>query len=206
MTVSDLVILVPTIFLVSISPGMCMTLAMVLGISVGLRRSLWMMAGELTGVLLVALIALLGASSVMLQYPNVFMVFKLLGGLYLIYLGINIFMAKGKMAITSDQSVKPDVSATSLITQGFITATANPKGWLFMLVLLPPFIDSEQALLPQMSLLLATIAVIELTCLMIYAGAGQMVSRLMTTPQYLRRLNIASGILMMGVGVWLAVG
>ena len=37
-------------FLVALSPGLCMTLAMSLGISIGVRRTLWMMAGELTGI------------------------------------------------------------------------------------------------------------------------------------------------------------
>lgn len=43
-------VFVPTFFLVSLTPGMCMTLAMVLGMTQGVRRTLWMMAGELVGV------------------------------------------------------------------------------------------------------------------------------------------------------------
>lgn len=45
---------IPTFLLVSATPGMCMTLAMTLGMSIGVRRTLWMMLGELTGVALVA--------------------------------------------------------------------------------------------------------------------------------------------------------
>lgn len=45
---------IPTFFFVSITPGMCMTLALTLGMSVGYKRTLWMMAGELVGVGLVA--------------------------------------------------------------------------------------------------------------------------------------------------------
>ncbi|MGC9401817.1 LysE family translocator, partial [Vibrio genomosp. F10 str. 9ZC157] len=36
---------IPTFFFVSITPGMCMTLALTLGMSIGYRRALWMMAG-----------------------------------------------------------------------------------------------------------------------------------------------------------------
>ncbi|HET8790682.1 MAG TPA: LysE family translocator, partial [Modicisalibacter sp.] len=51
---SLLSVFVPTFFMVSLTPGMCMTLSMVLGMTVGVRRALWMMAGELVGVGLVA--------------------------------------------------------------------------------------------------------------------------------------------------------
>ncbi len=47
---SLLSVFIPTFLFVSITPGLCMTLAMVLGMTQGVRRTLWMMAGELVGV------------------------------------------------------------------------------------------------------------------------------------------------------------
>lgn len=46
-----LAVFIPTFFFVSITPGMCMTLAMTLGMSIGVRRTLWMMLGELVSTL-----------------------------------------------------------------------------------------------------------------------------------------------------------
>ena len=43
-------VFIPTIAAISLTPGMCMTLAFTLGLSQGYRRTLWMMGGELTGV------------------------------------------------------------------------------------------------------------------------------------------------------------
>lgn len=51
---SVLFVFIPTFFFVSITPGMCMTLAMTLGMSIGIRRTIWMMIGELIGVSIVA--------------------------------------------------------------------------------------------------------------------------------------------------------
>ena len=65
---------IPTFFFVSITPGMCMTLALSLGMSIGLRRSLHMMWGELVGVGLVASAAALGVAALMLQFPQAFVV------------------------------------------------------------------------------------------------------------------------------------
>lgn len=63
MTSALLLAFVPTFFFVSITPGMCMTLALSLGMSIGYRRTLWMMFGELIGVAVVAMAAVLGMAS-----------------------------------------------------------------------------------------------------------------------------------------------
>ena len=121
-----LAVFIPTFFFVSITPGMCMTLAMTLGMSIGVRRTMWMMIGELIGVAIVAIAAVFGVAGIMLNYPDVFEVLKWIGGGYLAYIGVNMWRSKGKMSIGDN---KPsDVSRYSLFTQGFVTAIANPKG------------------------------------------------------------------------------
>lgn len=54
------------------------------------------------------------------------------------WLGIQMWQAKGKMAIPADLSAGQQTSAMGLALQGFVTAIANPKGWAFMISLLPP--------------------------------------------------------------------
>ena len=58
-----------------------MTLAMTLGMTIGVRRASWMMAGELFGVGLISVLTVIGLSALILQYPTVFIVFKMVGGL-----------------------------------------------------------------------------------------------------------------------------
>lgn len=76
---SVLSVFVPTFFMVSLTPGMCMTLSMTLGMTIGVRRAMWMMLGELVGVGLVAVSAVIGVATLMLRYPEVFAAFKWLG-------------------------------------------------------------------------------------------------------------------------------
>ncbi len=54
-----------------------MTLTLTLGMSVGYRRTLWMMVGELLGVALVEVSAVVGIAAVMLRYPDIFTLFKI---------------------------------------------------------------------------------------------------------------------------------
>ncbi|WP_207802690.1 LysE family translocator [Motiliproteus coralliicola] len=201
-----LALFIPTFLFVSITPGMCMTLALTLGMTIGVRRTLWMMLGELVGVGLVAVLSVLGVAALMLQYPQAFSLFKWVGGGYLFYIGVQLWMSRGKMAISHNNTEVNRSSAMQLITQGFVTAVANPKGWAFFVSLLPPFISQQHPMVPQISILVAMILLIELLCLLLYATGGLTLSRFLQKSGNVRLMNRFAGSLMMGVGVWLALG
>jgi len=197
-------VFIPTFLFVSATPGMCMTLALTLGMQIGVRRTLWMMAGELVAVGLVAAAAVIGVAAIMLQYPQMLVVMKVVGGLYLAYLGLQLWRSRGDMALTLE--VKPqNVSRKALVIQGFVTAIANPKGWAFFIALLPPFIDPTQRLAPQLAILLSLILFIEWLCLMGYALGGRSLSRLLQKSGNVVLMNRIAGALMLGVAVWLVL-
>ncbi|KXF79883.1 LysE family translocator [Enterovibrio coralii] len=201
-----LAVFIPTAFFVSVTPGMCMTLAMTLGMSIGVRRSLHMMWGELIGVGLVAFASVVGVAAIMLNYPELFIFLKYGGGAYLFYIGIQMWLSKGKMAIPEDFAASQKTSALTLATQGFVTAIANPKGWAFMISLLPPFINSQLPVVPQLSVLIGIILFTEFGCLLMYASGGRTLRHFLQKSGNVRILNRIAGSLMMGVGVWLALG
>lgn len=203
--ISALIIFIPTIFIVSITPGMCMTLAMTLGMSVGIRKTMYMMWGELLGVAIVAISAVIGVSAIMLRYPNIFIVLKCLGALYLTYVGINMWRSKGKLALNQENQIANTQSST-LFYQGLITAIANPKGWAFMISLLPPFLSAKLPIAPQLAVLLTIILLSEFICMMLYATGGKTVGKILTEKDKVKLLNKASGTLMIGVAIWLLIG
>src|SRR5699024_7153502 len=104
----------------------CMTLSMSLGIAIGARRTRWMMAGELLGVGIVATSAVVGAASLMLHYPLAFIVLKWGGGAYLIWLGVQMWLSQGRLALGACNSADnpTTTSRIQLFSQGFITAIA----------------------------------------------------------------------------------
>jgi homoserine/homoserine lactone efflux protein len=202
---SILALFLPTFFFVSVTPGMCMTLAMSLGMSVGLKRTFYMMAGELLGVAIVALSSVVGVAAIMINHPTIFTIFKYAGGMYLGYLGIQLWLSRGKMALSTLQHA-PTISAFSLASQGFITAIANPKGWAFFIALLPPFINQTKPFIPQVSILLAIILTLEFICLIIYASGGSTLRQFLQKSDNVRLMNRIAGTLMIGVGFWLSLG
>lgn len=203
---SLLAVFIPTFFFVSITPGMCMTLAMTLGMTIGVKRALWMMLGELISVGLLAVLTVIGVAAVMVNYPQLFVVFKYIGGAYLFYLGIQMWLSRGKMAIGENFESQQASSRTQLAMQGFTTTLANPKGWAFFISLLPPFINTQTPLAPQLVVLISLILIMEFTCLLIYASGGRAMRRFLEKSGNVRLLNRIAGTLMMGVGVWLATG
>lgn len=206
MNYSVLILFIPTFFAVSATPGLCMTLAMSLGMTIGVRRSLWMMVGELAGVGLVSLSALIGVATVLLTHPNMFLALKYLGGAYLLYLGIQMWRSRGKMAIPENFQQQSSVSPLALISQGFVTAIANPKAWAFMISLLPPFIDANLPLHPQATILIAIILCFELICLLLYATGGRTLRRLLQLRGNVMMMNRVAGSFMIGVAAWLVFG
>jgi len=202
---SLLAVFIPTFFFVSVTPGMCMTLAMSLGMSIGLKRTFAMMGGELLGVALVAFSSVVGVATLMLNHPDIFTIFKYIGGIYLGYLGVQMWMSRGKMAL-SNTECSITISGFALALQGFITAIANPKGWAFFIALLPPFINQTKPLLPQISTLLAIILTLEFLCLILYASGGNTLRKFLQKSTNVKLMNRIAGTLMLGVGVWLAFG
>lgn len=206
MSWATLSVFVPTFLFVSLTPGMCMTLAMVLGMTQGVKRTLWMMIGELIGVGLVAAAAGAGVAALMLRQPELFILFKWVGGAYLGYLGFMMWRSRGRMAIPSELDAGPPASPLQLATQGFVTAVANPKGWAFFMVLLPPFLDASRPLPGQLSLLIAVILTIEFASMLVYATGGKTLRNVLGKSGNVRLLNRIAGTLMIGVGLWLALG
>lgn len=183
-----------------------MTLSMTLGMTIGIRKTFWMMAGELVGVGLVVVLTQIGVAAILLTYPALFIAFKWGGGLYLAYLGYEMWRSRGRLAIQEKTDVDLQVSEKSLIFQGFITAVANPKGWAFFIALLPPFVDQNSALAPQLMAFLVIILSLEFVCLVLYALGGQSLSHLLRKRDNVRMMNRFAGTLMVGVGIWLILG
>ena len=198
-----LAVFIPTCFVVSITPGMCMTLSLSMGMSIGLKKTFYMMYGELIGVGLVATSSVIGVATIMLQYPTIFLVLKYAGGAYLMYLGIQMWLSRGKMALNLEKC-DYNVSKKSLAIQGFVTAIANPKGWAFFIALLPPFIDDSLPMTSQLIVLIFMILILEFACLVIYATGGKTLRKLLQNSSNVRLVNKVAGTLMMIIGIWLA--
>jgi threonine/homoserine/homoserine lactone efflux protein len=189
---------VVTIAAVSLTPGMCMTLAFSLGLSQGYRRTLWMMAGEMTGVIVVVSTTVYLLGWLLRLDPMWFNALALLGAVYLLWIARQLWLADPALA---EQRTAGTLTPLSLAVLGFTTAIMNPKGWAFMVALLPGFMDAEKALLPQLVLFLSVMLTTEFISLSLYAGGGRWLRQFLGEGARLGVLNKVAASLMVGVSI-----
>ncbi len=206
MTPAVLAVFIPTFLFVSMTPGMCMTLSMTLGMTIGIRKTLWMMAGELLAVAALIILVLVGGATFMLKYPTLFVAFKTIGGIYLLWTGVRLWQSKGNMAVKDLSGESGPVSRRALMIQGFVTAISNPKGWAFLISLLPPFIDPQRTLAPQIAAMIAVCLCIEFCSLLTYASGGRALRQFLSRSNNVQLMNRIAASLMIGVGIWLIFG
>lgn len=189
-------------FLIAVSPGLCMSYAMTLGIQLGVRRALWMMAGELAGVATVGTAALFGVAAVLLAQPQLFAVVKVLAAVYLLWAAVQAW--RSDAAVGGEPTVVQP-ARLALVWQGFAVATSNPKAWIFLAALLPPFIDQTRAIAPQAATLIGVMVLIEFACMLLYAQGGRLLQTALVQRGLGQWLNRLSGALMAGIAGWLLV-
>ena len=195
-----LLMFIPTFFLISVSPGLCMMLALSYGASLGVKRTLWVIIGEVLGVSLIALTALLGYTRVLVEYPVFMQVFKYVGAFYLLWMGISGW----RDAKVNTATIQVDCRSAELILRGFSVAISNPKSWLFLMTLLPPFINPALSLGVQTLLFISMIALIECFNLLIYAYGGYKINRLLLAQGRGEILGRISALMMISIALfWL---
>jgi threonine/homoserine/homoserine lactone efflux protein len=75
-----------------------------------------------------------------------------------------------------------------------------------MISLLPPFIDNDLDLAPQLVILVTVILAFEFICMSLYALGGKGLTALLSRGENVQILNRIAGSLMMLVGLWLFIG
>lgn len=187
-----------TFFPISLMPGINMTLALSIGMSVGYIKAMPMILGQLLSVGIVAFLCILGAAALMLKYEFIFTIIKICGAIYVIYLGVMLFFSRGKLSL---KNYKGDMRKSALFAQGMIISISNPKAWIFFAAILPPFLDKQDPFGSGVFLLMTLLLVIEFLCLSIYALGGAVLKRLLLN--HLRILEIFTACLMCFIGAWM---
>jgi threonine/homoserine/homoserine lactone efflux protein len=96
-----------------------------------------------SGALVHVCAAALGLSALLAASATAFMAVKIVGAVYLIYVGISMIRAKGGPQSSTQATGSRPASTRSIYLQGFLTNVLNPKVALFFLAFLPQFVSSD---------------------------------------------------------------
>ncbi len=128
--------------LITISPGPDNLMVLSVGMSRGRRQGMVFGLGCALGCLSHTLLATLGVSALIKASPMAFGALKLLGGGYLIWLGIGALRSRGGARV--EGGGVPDESLGKLFGKGLFANAVNPKVVLFFLSFLPQFVVAER--------------------------------------------------------------
>lgn len=158
--------------------------------------------GIASGEVLHTLLAVLGLAALLHASTPAFLIVKYVGAVYLVYLGIRAIRERNDAALES-MSLGSDWKA---FRQGMLTNLFNPKAVLFYVTFLPQFVSPvrghAQLQLASLGFTFAFLDVIFLTALA--CSAGHVNAWLTRKPHNARRVRLAAGTLLVGLGVRLA--
>jgi len=143
------------------TPGPAVLLAVSNSVSVGPRRAMWGSLGNAVGVFLVSAVAMAGLGVVLSSSATAFMVLKLAGAAYLVYLGIRQWRSGANAFADTrgpDEAALPPATLR-LFGHGLTVAVTNPKSILFFSALFPQFLTPGAPVAEQFFVLTATFAV-----------------------------------------------
>ena len=175
-------------WIISISPGSGAIYAMSCGLNHGFRRGFVGTVGLIAGIWTALAIVAVGLGAVLSASTHAFTALKWLGVAYLVYLGVKQWRAPPMpLATAGDDGAQ--ISAGALIAKGWAVNATNPKGIVFMMAVMPQFIDTTAPLLPQYLAIAATFAFTDFVIMAIYTGFAAKVLTYFKTETQMRLLN-----------------
>lgn len=192
--------------LVTVSPGPDNLMVLGVGISRGRAQGVAFGLGCALGCLSHTLLAALGVSALIAASPLAFGVLKLVGGFYLLWLGVQALRHCGEVHV-SGRAVGDD-SLGRRFAKGLLANAINPKVIVFFLSFLPQFVRVESGQVGMQTALLGITFTVQSALIFGLLGyfsgtVGQWLNRHSWTGQWLDRL---AGMIFIGLGLRLLVG
>ena len=190
-------------WVISISPGAGAIASMSSGLNYGFKRGYWNAIGlQLALVVQIGIVAA-GAGVLLATSPWAFLVIKWFGVGYLLYLAY--LQWRAPVQSIQIQQEQPTKSAAKLVLSGFLVNMSNPKAIVFLLAVLPQFLDLSQPQWPQYLIMGITMITIDLIVMAGYTGLAAKVLRLLKSPKQQKYLNRTFAVLFAGAASLLSL-
>ena len=192
-------------WVIAISPGSGAVLSMTHGLAYGVRGASATILGLQAGLAVILLVAGAGVGALLVASATAFTVVKVVGAAYLIWLGWRQWRSPVEASPDSAASTAetPSVALPPVrqrLAIGFFTNVTNPKGIVFMVAVLPQFIDPARPLWLQLLLLLVTTIGVDLIVMHGYAFLASRAQRWLATARARQAQNRVFGGLLMAMG------
>ena len=190
--------------LLTLTPGADTMLVVRSALVCGRRAGLLTVLGIGSGLFVHATLSALGLSVILVRSARAFEAVKLVGALYLVYLGVQALRSAARGGTAAERPAVP-AGARRAFAEGLLTNVLNPKVAVFYLAFLPQFIGPGDPVLAK-SILLASIHFAEgLVWLSLVTFFVARLRPFLVRPIVQRALEGVSGLVFISFGVKLAV-
>ncbi|MGW3204886.1 LysE family translocator [Streptomyces sp. NPDC001135] len=149
------------------------------------------------GLLVHTTLAVAGVAAVLAAVPALFRALQLLGGAYVLQLGVRTLWALRRPAPTPQEAA---AEAAHPLRQGFVTNVLNPKASLTFLSLLPQFVPAGSPALPRTLLLALIVCALALVWFQVVALLVDRLGRWLRRPRAARGLQAGTGAALTALG------
>ena len=146
-----------------------------------------------------------GLSALLRTSGEVLFVLKIIGAVYLAYLGVRTLLDSRRRPGDLLEGTPPAAPAHAVFRQGFLSAVSNPKLGVFFVTFLPQFVLPGQAVLPRLLELGVVFAVIGWAWMNVYGLFVTRLRDLITTPRVRQWMQRVTGVVLLGFGARLAL-
>lgn len=188
-------------FALIVIPGPSVLFVIGRSLALGRRRGLLSVLGnEIGGIPLIAAVAL-GVGTIISESVMALTVIKVVGACYLVYLGIRAILNRHDHAADDSAGATPS-SSWRVLLQGFLVGVTNPKTIIFLVAVLPQFVDHRHGSAAiQMAVLGLIFTAVALVCDGAWALlAGTTRARFARSPKRISQMSAAGGGMMIGLG------
>lgn len=190
-------------WIISLSPGAGAIASMSSGLQYGFLRGYWNAIGLQLGLAMQIAVVAGGLGAILAASSTAFYAIKWFGVAYLVYLAIKQWRAL-PMDMSEDATIRPIGKPMAMMFRGFLVNASNPKALVFMLAVLPQFVNPQAPLLVQYLILGATMISVDMIVMAGYTGLASKVLRLLRTPKQQKRMNRTFAGLFVGAAGFLA--
>lgn len=187
-----------------LSPGPDMLYVITRGMAHGRKAGMLSAVGVVCGILVHTTAAAFGLTLILQTSALAFLIVKIVGAVYLVYLGIKAWREKSTFQL---QASAPTATSGALFWQGVLSNVLNPKIAIFFLAFLPQFVNQAGGQVAwQMALLGLTFACFGLCFLLVVGYSSGTIGRWLTyRQQYARGFQRLAGGILIALGIRLAL-
>lgn len=183
-------------------PGPTILLVVSYAMTHGRRSAFATIFGVILGDAVAMTVSLVGLGALLMASASLFLTMKILGAVYLVYLGIKMWRAP---TMFDDPTLEDTpTSNRAMALDAFTVTVLNPKSGVFFIAFLPQFMDASIPLLPQTLLLGGTFLVLAFVSVTLYALLASEIRRAIKEPLVAKTVNRVGAAALIGAGVMTA--